>query len=452
MSEPAREIDDLIVQFVNIYSSLTDTGLDLFLKPPPPFLPLNSYTSRKEAANYLLIAAALSDSSLTGNARNIRLLLDHLYGVFGKQLYSIVNAAELTFEINKFNFQLQNLDSLGPEKHEIPNVIASVNKFVKQKANGDLLEYSAKLRQNKNSIEELAKQLSFSIRYMNGQNVAKVWLYLRWMVRSSPDLHLFEFDPKELTVPLTTPKLRVATALNITDDETLPFKLNAKQRPKNWFPTTAEFEEAQNKLTSYARKLFPTDPAKVDFPFFILGTWLEDSDLTPTTLEKTLKFFINKYRQTLQPPIRYLTAVPHHKQGQYADTLGTFGTFEKNIYKFLKEHQEKFEYEFLEFHLPKKEGAACGHLTYRPDFLLPRKTHRGRKLLLEPHGTRNGLKEFLSKLVLFRDCYGEHFALALIVPDDYINEIQNLDVTSQAYDFLWKSSTYKHELETFQST
>lgn len=452
MSEPSREIDDLIIQFVNIYSSLTDTGLDLFLNPPPPFMPLKSYTSKKEAANYLLIAASLSDSNLTGNARNIRLLLDHLYGTFGKQLYSILEPATLTFEIKKFALQIQNLDSLGPKKGHIAHVIASVNKFIKQEANGDLLEYSAKLHQRKNTLQQLAKKLSFGIKNMKGQNKAKVWLYLRWMVRGSPDLHLFEFDPEDLVIPLTTPKLRVAAALNIIDDETLAFELAAKQRPQKWFSNTEEFEEAQNKLTNYARKLFPKDPAKVDFPFFILGTWLEDADLTPTTLEKALKFFISKYRQILHPPIRYLTAVPHYRQGRYADALGAFGAFEKDIYDFLKERQEKFEYEFLEFHLPKKEGAGRGSLTYRPDFLLPRKTHRGRKLLLEPHGVRSGLKEFLSKLAAFRSCYGEHFALALIVPDDYINEIQSIDAATQAYDFLWKSSTYKHELETFHST
>jgi len=42
---------------------------------------------------------------------------------------------------------------------------------------------------------------------------AKAWLYLRWMVRKDPDLGIFDFDPKDLIVPLSTPKLRVAVAL-----------------------------------------------------------------------------------------------------------------------------------------------------------------------------------------------------------------------------------------------
>ena len=91
-------------------------------------------------------------------------------------------------------------------------------------------------------------------------------------------------------------------------------------------------------------------------------------------------------------------------------------------------------------------------LTYKPDFLLPQLTNNGRKVLLEPHGIKTNLKEFLNKTKTFRKHYGKYFCLILIVPDDFIEIIDNLDPEHDAYDFLWKQSNYKIQLENFHST
>jgi hypothetical protein len=115
---------------------------------------------------------------------------------------------------------------------------------------------------------------------MGKHNKAKSWLYLRWMVRGSPDLGIFQFNPKDLMVSLTTPKFRVYAALGLSDNENLPFELNIKNRPESWWKNTAEFDDDAERLTDFAKSLFPEDPGAVDFPFFILGTWLEYSDLT----------------------------------------------------------------------------------------------------------------------------------------------------------------------------
>jgi hypothetical protein len=64
----------------------------------------------------------------------------------------------------------------------------------------------------------------------------------------------------------------------------------------------------------------------------------------------------------------------------------------------------------------------------------------------------NGLQGFLKKLAIFRSCYGEHFALVLIVPDDFVNLVQTFNDGHQAYDLLWKRSRYKKELEAFHSS
>ena len=73
-----EDLKDLIVSFVQTYSNVADLELDLHLNPKPSFMPLNSYASKKEAAHYFLLAASLSDYQLTGNPRNIQLLLNYL--------------------------------------------------------------------------------------------------------------------------------------------------------------------------------------------------------------------------------------------------------------------------------------------------------------------------------------------------------------------------------------
>jgi hypothetical protein len=234
-----NQLDTLISQFVNIYSKTENTGLDLFLHPAPWFMPLDKASSKKEAAKFFLLAASMSDSELTGNPRNIRIMLDHLHSAFEEKLYTIKNPSEFSFEISKCESNLRNLDKLGPKKSEIPEVLSSVNKFVDQKAHGDLIEYASKLARAGKKPEDIVKELYSGIKRMDQHHNAKAWLYLRWMVRQSPDLELFEFDAKDLKVSLTTPKLRVAAALDLFGDEDLSFELNKRVRPTSWWGTPA---------------------------------------------------------------------------------------------------------------------------------------------------------------------------------------------------------------------
>ena len=285
---------------------------------------------------------------------------------------------------------------------------------------------------------------------MNKQHKSKSWLYLRWMVRGSPDLGLFPFDPKDLMVSLTTPKLRVYVALGLSDNDNLPFELNSKNRPDSWWESTAEFDADADRLNKFACSLFPDDPAKIDFPFFILGTWLEYSDLTPISLERSLRFFIKKHEELLQPLMRYLTVVYHYNRVGERIEPGAFSALERDVYDFLKNKQVIFYYEFMEFYLSQTNSNAA--LTYKPDFLLPQLTNNGRKVVLEPHGIKSNLKEFLNKLSTFRKHYGDYFCLILIVPDDFIGTINELDPQRSSYDFVWKRSDYKTQFEIFHSS
>jgi hypothetical protein len=103
----------------------------------------------------------------------------------------------------------------------------------------------------------------------------------------------------------------------------------------------------------------------VDFPFFILGTWLEYSDLTLSSLEKSMRFFIQKHDEFLQPLTRYLSVVYHYNRiGERIDP-GAFSALELDVYEFLRKKQVIFNYEFMEFCLSKNNPS----LTYKPDFL-----------------------------------------------------------------------------------
>jgi len=76
--EVSKGLKDLIARFVQTYSNVPDLELDLYLNPKPWFMSLNSNEAKQEAAHYFLHAAALSDYILTGNPRNVRILLNHL--------------------------------------------------------------------------------------------------------------------------------------------------------------------------------------------------------------------------------------------------------------------------------------------------------------------------------------------------------------------------------------
>jgi len=446
--EVPAALKDLIVRFVQTYSSVPDLELDLYLSPKPWFMPLNSEEAKREATHYFLLAAALSDYKLTGNPRNVRLLLNRLYTTLGPKLYTSENVSDFTPEINRFEHQTEKFDHLGKSKSEIAEVICSVNQFVSKKANGNLISYTAKLALKNRKPADFVKELSFSVKRMTKQHKAKAWLYMRWMVRGTPDLALFNFNPRDLMVSLTTPKYRVYAALGLSDNDNLPFELSRKNQPESWWENTAAFDADAAVLTDFARSMFPEDPAKVDFPFFILGTWLEYSDLTPASLEKSIKFFIQKHDEFLQPLMRYLTVIYHYNRiGERIDP-GAFSALELDVYDYLQSKQVIFNYEFMEFFLAKDNPA----LTYKPDFLLPQMTHKGRKVLLEPHGIRSGLMEFLAKLAIFRRHYAEYFCLILIVPDQYVEIIEKYDRKHTAFDFLWKQSNYKTQFENFHST
>jgi hypothetical protein len=82
------------------------------------------------------------------------------------------------------------------------------------------------------------------------------------MVRNRPDLRLFDhFHPKDLFVPVDRNIARVAACFGRIPED----RLNSL----TWKDTL--------DVTDLARSLFPEDPVKVDYPFFLLGRRLRHS-------------------------------------------------------------------------------------------------------------------------------------------------------------------------------
>ena len=61
--EVPSTLKDLIVQFVQTYSSVPDLELDLYLNPKPWFMPLNNDEAKQEAAHYFLLQLHLATTS-----------------------------------------------------------------------------------------------------------------------------------------------------------------------------------------------------------------------------------------------------------------------------------------------------------------------------------------------------------------------------------------------------
>ncbi len=103
---------------------------------------------------------------------------------------------------------------------------------------------------------------------------------MRWMVRDYPDLRIFDhFSPKDLFVPLDGNVAKVAACLGLI--------------PSNKISPTGKISNLDWKdvlrVTEFARSLYPDDPAKVDYPFFLLGRKIENLPLSAQTLKRVLE-------------------------------------------------------------------------------------------------------------------------------------------------------------------
>lgn len=394
-----EDLHAMVAKFVRTNANVADVQWDRRMSPRLLFNPYSKdYEEKKKAAHYFLLAASILDEQMVGFAENARNLLINLHEKFGTQrLFDITKPHLFAEEIVKYGFY----NYLGPRKEAIPETLAAVNILVKFKAEKDLIRYSQKFSKPKDFVEELTK----SIERMRGVHKDQAWTYMRWMVRSEPDLEIFKhYSPEDLLVPLTKENASVAISLGLINSTTayLLKDENAALR-------------AQLKITDYAKRIFPRDPAKADYPFFLLGRWLKRKNLNRSTLKEALQFFEQIQKVTGQPQIHY-QKLSRYKSG-----------WEKETARMLMRMHIPYGYETITFPLPGDK--------YTPDFILDTEVN-GRRIILEPHYEMN-LKQS-SKYSLFKQTYGHKFMLILLLKNDLISFFNKRNIlTSDVCDDVW---------------
>lgn len=387
----------LLVDFINKNSNVEDVQWDRRMSPRLLFNPYSDkYEERKTVAHYFLMAAAVLDDTVVGYPENARMLLVYLNQALGSSFYEIKKAHLFEQELIKADFY----NDLGPNKKAASDILASVNMFVRFKADNNLLKYAQHFKTPADYIEDLAQNIpTFSRPHKD-----RAWMYMRWMVRRAPDLQIYNhLLPSDLYVPLTKENVNVASSLGVIPSGTTVWRDEKTEA------------EARQRLTDYARRLFPHDPAKVDYPFFLLGRWLKQKTLNRYTLRQALDF-LNQMQKVTGQPQAYYEKMSRYKSG-----------WEKKTALTLLQMHIPYGYETISFPLPKE--------VYTPDFILEKKI-RGRKIILEPHFEMN--KRQARKYALFKQTYGHEFLLILLLKNDLIPLYhQRKILTDDVCDDVW---------------
>ena len=190
------EVLSLLVEFINKNSNVVDVQWDRRMSPRLLVNPYSEkYEERKTVAHYLLLAASILDDTVVGYPENARMLMVYLHEAFGSNLFEIKKAHLFEEEIVKADFY----HDLGPNKKAASEILAQINLFVKLKAERNLLKYAQKFTKPKDFIEDMAQ----NVIALSGPHKDRAWIYMRWMVRPSPDLQIYDhLLPEDLYVPL----------------------------------------------------------------------------------------------------------------------------------------------------------------------------------------------------------------------------------------------------------
>jgi hypothetical protein len=219
---------------------------------------------------------------------------------------------------------------------------------VQSKADHNLLKYAQHFKKPKDLIEDLAQNIPAFSR----SNIDRACQYMRWMVRSEPDLQIYRhLLPEDLYVPLTKENVNVVSCLGV-----IPSGATV------WRDEHSE-AEARQKLTDYAKHLFPHDPAKVDYPFFLLGRWLKQKTLNRYTL-KTALDFLDRVQKVTGQSQAYYEKMSRYKSGWKKDCANHYFacTYPMGMKRSV---------------FPYQGSVHAGFYT--------RKESQGRKIILEPH-------------------------------------------------------------------
>jgi hypothetical protein len=136
---------------------------------------------------------------------------------------------------------------------EIARIIAEANAFVDGPAGGDFDAWARRFTGPGAIVDTLARGIYYQGR-SPGEARKKLWMLMRWLVRPAPDLRLWNhLDPAQLLVPVDAHVARFALEFGLLDH----------------IPAIGPRRAEAERITAFARQLFPLDPARVDYPFFM---------------------------------------------------------------------------------------------------------------------------------------------------------------------------------------
>jgi len=406
-----NNVKPLLINYVEKSSNLVEFHWDQQMENL--VLPFDPYKRSESVrvAHYFLQVASINRRELAGRSETARALMIQIH----KTLRDVAFQPGRLGNFQKILIELDPFLSFGSLKEQIPEILDSVNRFVYQVANGDLVKYANKFAKPKEIVDEMSKDIP----EMGGKHIDHSWMYLRWMVRPKPDLNVFQnLRKKDLQIPLTSFVRNVAYCLGL-----------CSETPDWSYPNGIEQE--RRRLTEFAFDLFPEDPAIVDLPFYVLGRWLDGENLNLSILSKYLRFWEEIYNKTKRAPIIF-NLISRKRSN-----------FEHQIAAELKRLKFEFDYEKITIQLPN------GVPHYKPDFVLKKCYKKNKPIILEPHGiwtprvrksyTMGGRtyyvwanpsrvnadeQKFVEKLRVFRENCRDMYYLVLIVPSDVKDRVQ----------------------------
>ncbi len=401
-------------------------------------LPFDPYAikEKERCAHYFLQIASIDTTELVSRSENARALMIYIHNALGNDQFK----QGQTENFQNIIQEIDNFCKLGSSKEKIPEVLNQVNTYVNNIEGANLPKYAEKFV----NPAEMVKDIGQNVPYMGGQHLDHAWMYLRWMVRPYPDLNIFSnFSPKHLKIPLTSLVRNVAFCLGL-----------CSTRTADW-SNPQKVAQEREQITRFALDLFPEDPAIVDYPFYVLGRWIKDQNLSIYLLRTFLKFWQGIYRKIGKPPIAFDIASRYES------------SFEQDVRAELEKLEFIFSFEPNIFLLPESSGIP----RYTPDFVLPQCRKKGKIVILEPHGIwtsrekrvvtlgrhtftvwvlpdKISLEElrFVNKMRTFRENYREVYYLVLIVqssvrerverdyPDIYDEIIEGKDLPKMVFD------------------
>lgn len=229
---------------------------DMSFRDDPKLATLPSCAAGTGRSRYLLLAASIDATTASSGIRPLLAELDRRLCAMGcvRGLFDVsLDHEQIVLDAIAARQRRGELGGWQIRAH-VPRILAEANVFVDDVAGGDFDGWAARFDSPHGIVDELAQRIHYQGRHRSEASRKKMWMLMRWLVRPAPDLRLWDhLDPADLMVPVDAHVARFAARLGVIEE----------RRAKD--PLWREVEA----VTKYARTLFPGDPAKIDYAFFM---------------------------------------------------------------------------------------------------------------------------------------------------------------------------------------